>query len=332
MKILVIRFSSMGDVILTTPLFTYLKQQFPETEITLLTNTLYADLFQDDPRLTAIIPFSRDREQEILSECTSRSWDRIIDLQNNRRSRGIRKKYFPAAAGERFNKLHVKRWLLLLLRLNYFNSHSSVAQRYMRASGISPKTIKNIPPVKLHFNCDKAKEPILFHDKNSPVMALFPFSAWRNKQWSMASYKAVGRHFIRKGWRIALFGGPEDAANAETLKHELGERCYSFAGLLNLYDVGCYLTQCALALGNDTGLSHLARACGVQTGIIYGATTSHFGFFPYGDPLFQIFESKQFCRPCHAHGGNRCWRVSRPCLGTIKEDAVVKGLEELITP
>ncbi len=322
----------MGDVILTTPLLSYLKQQVPETEITLLTNTLYTDFFRDDPRLSGIIPFSRDREREILSECASRKWDRIIDLQNNRRSRRIRKKYFPKIASGKVNKLHIKRLLLLLLRLNCYGVSGGVAERYIRASGIIPKTDFTIPDVKLYFNGEGVQKRSVFQDKNLPVIALFPFSAWKNKQWPMDSYAAVGRHFSQKNWSIVIFGGPEDINDAEKLKNEIGGTCCSFAGSLNLYEIGSYLTKCTLALGNDTGLSHLARACGVKTGIIYGATSRHFGFFPYGDPLYQIFESKLFCRPCHAHGGNRCWRATRPCLGSIKENTVIEGLEELITP
>ena len=184
--------------------------------------------------------------------------------------------------------------------------------------------------ISLYCNDDKVQEHEIFQDKNSEVIALFPFSAWKNKEWPAASFAEVGRHFSENNWRVAIFGGPEDVAKAEKLKNEIGGNCYSFAGSLNLYAIGCFLSQCTLALGGDTGLSHLARACGAKTGIIYGATSRHFGFFPYGDPSYKIFESEQFCRPCHLHGGNICWRMSRPCLGAIKENEVVMGLEKLL--
>ena len=139
----------------------------------------------------------------------------------------------------------------------------------------------------------------------------------------------VGKHFIKKGWNVVLFGGPEDTAQATALKNEIGDSTISFAGSLNLYEIGCFLKKCTLALGGDTGLSHLARAAGVKTGIIYGATTCHFGFFPHGEPPYKIFQSNRFCRPCHAHGGNFCWRMSRPCLSSIAVDEVIGGMEKL---
>lgn len=322
----------MGDVILTTPLFSYIKQHDPEAEIVFCTNTLYADLFKDDPRLSSVIPFNRRNADNILPELSSQNRDRIIDLQNSRRSKSYPKRYFPKIDTSVFNKLHGKRFLLLLLRMNFYGSRSSVAERYIEASGITLKTPEDIPPAKLFFNDDTVYETHLSADSGDiakPTIALFPFSAWKNKQWSFSSYAAVGKHFSKKGWNVVLFGGPEDTAQATALKNEIGGAAISLDGSLNLYEIGCFLKKCTLALGGDTGLSHLARAAGVKTGIIYGATTYHFGFFPHGEPPYKIFQSKRFCRPCHAHGGNLCWRMSRPCLKSIASGEVIEGLQKL---
>ena len=115
-----------------------------------------------------------------------------------------------------------------------------------------------------------------------------------------------------------------------TSKERIGGTCAALAGELSLHDCGSLLTGFSLALGNDTGLSHLARATGVKTGVFFGPTTRHFGFYPYGDPPFKVFEEKLLCRPCHAHGGNRCIRLSRRCLHHIEPAAVIDGLEKLL--
>lgn len=333
MKVLIIRFSSMGDVILVTPLFSYLRRHFPDAEIFFLTASRYTELFNDEPRLTSVIPFSRSDEKSILSDLASQSWDFVIDLQNNRRSSRIRKKYFSKVKIGIFDKLHVKRFLLLCLRLNLYGTHSSVAERYIQASGVASNQKIDIPPVQLFFNNKEKCKKLLISksgNKGEPVIALMPFSAWKNKQWPLSSYSAFGRHFIEKKWNVVILGGPDDVSCAEKLKNEIGKGCISLAGKINLYDTGGILNHCRLALGNDTGLSHLARACGVRTGIIYGATTYHFGFFPFGSPPFKIFQSPQFCRPCHPHGGNVCWRFSRSCLKKIEVNHVIDGLEELL--
>ena len=160
-------------------------------------------------------------------------------------------------------------------------------------------------------------------------IALFPFSAWKNKEWPAEFFTFVGRYFAVKGWDVLVAGGPSDIAAADRMKNAVGERCVSTAGKLSLGETACLISQCNLALGNDTGLSHMARACGVKTGIIFGPTTRHFGFFPVGNPPFRVFEAAQFCRPCQAHGGNVCYLGTRMCLRKIRPEAVVAGLEEL---
>jgi heptosyltransferase-2 len=161
------------------------------------------------------------------------------------------------------------------------------------------------------------------------MMALVPFSAWRNKQWPQSRFRTVGKYFQTKGWSVVIFGGPGDREPARRLCDAIGGTCSSVAGEGSLYDLGCLMKQCRLCFGNDTGLTHLARACGVRTGIIYGSTTRHFGFFPYGPPAYRIFETPLWCRPCHAHGGNLCWRISRACLRRIDRQTVITGLEDL---
>jgi len=245
----------MGDVILLTPLLSYLKEKNPAAEITVITGSPYAVLFGDDPRLTSVVPYVRSDEEKIFTKLALEKWDHVIDLQNNRRSRKLRKKYFPQVNFGVFDKLHVQRFLLLLVRLDFYKKSSNVAQRYILAADNTQESIQKIPPVKLYGDSGRVKKHQVFQGGKSEIIALFPFSAWKNKQWPVASYAAIGRHFAQKNWGVTIFGGAEDAAKAEKLKGEIGENCYSFAGTLNLYEIGCYLTQCTLALGGDTGLS-----------------------------------------------------------------------------
>ena len=126
-----------------------------------------------------------------------------------------------------------------------------------------------------------------------------------------------------------IMGSQSEQEQADQLRSLIGSKSISLAGALSLYQCGCVLSKCNLALGNDSGLSHLARACGVKTGIIYGPTTHHFGFFPLGTPAFKIFEKEMFCRPCHPHGGNICLRLKHNCMREIKPEIVIRELLEL---
>jgi len=334
MKILVIRLSSMGDVILTTPLFSFLKKQYPDkASITFITGSEYAGLFADDPRLSETAGLDA-ASLEMPAHLLPSAWDMVVDCQNNSRSRALVKSVRTASLGF-FDKLHWQRFMLLFLRCNRYDPTRHVAARYIQAADPASAGAAIEPP-RLFFREDaRSRMRLMVRGRSGgnekPLLALLPFSAWKNKEWPSAYYVNVGRHFLAKGWDVAIVGGPSDAKRAGQMKGLIGGGCISLAGDLSLYECGCLFSGCtSLALGNDTGLSHLARACGVKTGILYGPTTSHFGFYPYGEPPFRVFEERLLCRPCHAHGGNVCLRFSRRCLRQIGPAGVICGLEELL--
>lgn len=322
----------MGDVILATSVFSYLKQEYPQAKIWFVTQQKYAELFSDDTRLARVVAVEKGGERDAAQELRSVEWDRIIDLQNSHKSLFLRKGLLSKQPAAVFQKLHARRWALLLAGINLYKEGDHVIARYARAAGCAGKNGFSFPPARLIIDkkkCEAAKQITSNNTVVRPMIALFPFSAWKNKEWPAGHYAFVGRYFSVKGWSVVIAGGPQDSAAAEALKRRIGGQCISTAGLLSLHETACLISTCRLALGNDTGLSHLARACGVKTGVIYGPTTSHFGFYPCGDPPYRVFEARQFCRPCHAHGGNICYAGSRPCLKKVRPEIVIKGLEAL---
>jgi ADP-heptose:LPS heptosyltransferase len=332
MKILVIRLSSIGDVILAAPLFSYLTTTYPSAAITFVTDVQYADLFSDDPRLAEVIGFSKAQEQPPAG-LVSTAWDLIVDLQNSSRSRALVSSLKTLSRATFFDKLHWKRLALLLLRLNTYDIREHVALRYIRAAGGNIRR-EAVAPLRLYFRegaCARAQAMFRRYTGGivRPAIALFPFSAWKNKEWPIGNFINVGRYFLTKGWNVVIMGGVDDISRAEWMRVRIGARCISLAGKLSLFESGCLLTGFTLALGNDTGMSHLARASGVKTGILYGPTTRHFGFYPFGEPQFRIFEEPLHCRPCHAHGGNHCLRLSHSCMRRISYGRVIRELVEL---
>lgn len=332
MRILIVRFSSLGDVILASCVFSFLKTYVHDCELCFITLPCYVELFRDDPRLSGVFGIPRNGTHEIAASLAKQHWDLIVDLQHSTRSKGLIKKHFSSVPCGVFDKLHVNRFLLLFFGIDRYDREQSAVARYINATGFNPQSGRNIPSVKLYFKGNGLGEKILFPEAGDgarPVMAFFPFSAWKNKEWPLHSFAEVGKHFCKKNWKVALLGGAEEIYQADTLQGMIGDGCISLVGKLSLYENGSLLKKCSLALGNDTGLSHLARACGVKTGVIYGATTWHFGFFPQGEPPYAVFEAPEFCRPCHPHGGRVCWRLSRPCLKHVTVQSVIDGLERL---
>jgi heptosyltransferase II len=332
MKILVIRFTSMGDVILATSVFSYLKDTYPTSSIHFLTDARYAGLFKDDPRIEVVESAGKKDPISSFRRLFDIHWDSVVDLQDNRRSRLLKKKLTSATPPRVFQKQHRKRLLLLLSRLDFYDPDDTVARRYLAAAGAQKGQSSLVPPPKIFVSDIEAKRlhTTLFSGQVvRPLIALIPFSAWKNKEWMRNNFIVVGRYFLTKGWNVAVLGGPEDEREAAGMQKEIGPRCKAFAGGLSLFECACLLKESSLALGNDTGLSHLARACGVKTGVIFGSTTRQFGFFPFGEPPFKVFQADYFCRPCHPHGGNICLFQTRPCLRSISPETVIKDLEAL---
>lgn len=332
MNILVIRFSSLGDVILTTPVFSYLKRRFPDSTITFLTDKNYVDLFSDDPRLKSVLGFHKSDNVDKLS-IINEVWDFVVDLQNSPRSQLIFKSIKKKKSTGVFAKFHIKRLLLILTKINFYPAQSNVITRYLRAAGMVESTINIEKSPNLFFKPPSSSQYDRLIQSDTiirPTIALFPFSAWKNKEWPVKYFMMVGKFFISKGWNVIIMGSRSEKENADQLRLLIGSRAISLAGQLSLYECGCVLSRCTVALGNDSGLSHLARACGVKTGIIYGPTTYHFGFYPSGNPPFKVFETPMHCRPCHPHGGNVCWRFNHDCMKNINPEIVIKGLINML--
>ncbi len=327
-SILLIRYSSMGDVILTAPVVSFLREQFPTATIVLITQEYYREFFRDDTRLSRVIGVEKNepcRDSELLGTV----WDLVVDLQNNRHSaEQIRLLQYTML--RRFNKLHFKRTLLLFLRVNRYGAGESVAMRYVRTCRVG--LLSGKLDFSLQFNGERSG-PVFsraqFDDIDRPVVALFPFSAWKNKEWREKYFVSVAHYFSIKGWNIIIMGGKADRQKAARMQFVIGHRCISLAGDLSLHECGIVLKHCNLALGGDTGLSHLARACGVKTGFLFGPTTVHFGFQPAEGSSCTIFETELSCRPCHPHGGNFCWRFDHRCMRGITPEEVISGLMQL---
>ncbi len=317
----------MGDVILASAVFDLLTDRYPGAAVDYVVGEPYAPLFATDTRLAKVIPYSRSDPSAAVEACVAGQYDWVLDLQNNRRSsRLVRAADAPWVS--RFSKLRFERFLLLTFRYSRYDPADTVIARYLKAAGwdnggdemYCPRVT---PPAAAQLPGTIALDPA------RPTLALLPFAAWRNKTWPLEYYREVGRRFIEKGWQTVVLGGPADRTDAQRLQRSLGDSCVSIAGLVPLDQSAAVLAGTRLAIGNDTGLTHLARAVGVKTVAIFGSTTWHFGFYPFGPPPFRVLEASLHCRPCHAHGGNWCYRLRRPCLRTITPDEAVAALEGL---
>ena len=128
MNILLIRLSSMGDVILVSPLLTYLREHIPHAKLCLLTSRYYRGLYEEDERLDRLRTAERWELNEVCERLAGEKWDLVVDLQNSRRSRRLIRSHFSQCPVRSFQKLHLQRYLLLLFRIDLYRGDSPVVR------------------------------------------------------------------------------------------------------------------------------------------------------------------------------------------------------------
>jgi heptosyltransferase-2 len=164
----------------------------------------------------------------------------------------------------------------------------------------------------------------------TPLVGLIPGSQWGTKRWPPERFAALIRHLsTQRPIQVVLFGGPADRPIAEAIRSTCSEPIVDLVGRTPLPDLAAYLQCCAVVVSNDTGPMHIAAAVGKPILALFGPTTPALGFAPYGVPWEEASVSLP-CRPCHAHGPQRCpvshWR----CMMDLSVDQVAAGVQRLL--
>ncbi|OGD75555.1 MAG: hypothetical protein A2Y64_05395 [Candidatus Coatesbacteria bacterium RBG_13_66_14] len=323
MKFLVIRLSSMGDVILTTPFLRALRRRFPEAEVHFLTKPLYAGLIASHPAVDRVIPFDaavplRETGRFLRAE----SYDVVFDLHKNLRSIPLAR---MARTGRifRIRKATLRRWLLIDFKLDFLKNRGDQPAVCIEAGAELGLTDDGGPP-----DVHPPKADAALAGTTPPLWGLIPVASSWNKRWP--HFVELGRRLIERfGGTCLLFGGPDDAGLCGSIAAEIGPGAETFADDRELIEKAALLKHCAVAVGNDTGLTHLATAVGTPTVALFGPTTRQLGYYPRGGQV-RVLERILECRPCTKNGLERCpRRRDLACLAEITVGEVLDACSKL---
>jgi ADP-heptose:LPS heptosyltransferase len=306
---LFLRFSSIGDIVLTTPVMRCLKEQYPDTEIHFATKKQFKNLLENNPYIDKVF-LLEDSLSNLLKSLESEHYDFIIDLHNNLRTSIIKLRLglfgkTPLANIKSFDKLNFKKWLLVNLKINRMPD-LHIVDRYMQ-------TVKFLG-VK---NDNKGLD--FFIDENSKIP--LPFGE------RFIAFAIGGQHFTKKlpnhriietcknlNQNIILLGGKEDAQNGDEIANAVGEGVVNMAGKLTLQESAYIVSQSKAVITHDTGLMHIASALKKRVISIWGNTVPEFGMYPYLTD-YQIVENKNLsCRPCSKIGHAQCPKGHFKCM------------------
>lgn len=315
-KILVIRFSSMGDIIYTSPVVRCLKKQLKNVEIHYLTKSNFKYLLDKNPyidRLHLLKPKLADTIQELKAE----QFDYVIDLHNSLRSLLVRLQL--GVKSSTYQKERIKKWLAIKWKINKIKPDHLV-DRYL-------KTVAFLGIVNDHQPIDyflpKKTNPIeniLPNHYPKPYVAFIIGATHFTKR--MPNHKVVNT--IRKiKYPVVLLGGADVTQNAAIIVAEMNHKVINLTGQINLNDSVTVVKNATFVIGFDTGLTHIAEAFNKKLVTIWGSTVPELlGVQPYLVDEHYEASVNLNCRPCSKFGLAKCPKGHFKCMNDISEEKI----------
>lgn len=308
-KFLVIRLSSIGDIVLTSPVVRCLNQQVIDSQIHFVTKEKYASFVSANPFIHKV-HILRDNLNELIEELLDEQFDYIIDLHHNIRSGRIKSRLkIPAFT---FKKLNIEKYLLVNFKINRMPK-KHIVDRYLETLSVFDVT-----------NDNKGLDFFIPEDQNYPLAGLpesfregfvaFVISGtWATKKLPVKKAVEICN---RCEFPVILLGGENEQEDARQILSASKGNVLNFAGKINLFQSASLVRDAKLVLSNDTGLMHIAAAFKKKILSFWGNTVPDFGMIPYqAHPASEKMEvSGLKCRPCSKLGYRKCPRKHFKCM------------------
>ena len=316
LKILVIRFSSLGDVIYTTPVVRCLKQQLPGVEVHFITKPQFKYIYEGNPYLDKLL-LLKEKLNDTIAEIKAEKYDCIIDLHSNLRTRIIKLK--TGVKSYTYNKQTIRKWLSLKLRRQLVPPVHLV-DRYLKAAAPLGIVNDNKPIdyfVKNNHNID-ALLPATHH---KGYIGFIIGAAHFTKRMPNEKIISICRQLNRP---IVLLGGNDVKENGSIVAAAVGESVYNACGATNLDESVFLVSKAESIIGFDTGLTHIAEAFNKPIASIWGSTVPELlGVQPYKIDKALISGVHLSCRPCSKYGLAKCPLHHFKCMNDINEQEII---------
>jgi ADP-heptose:LPS heptosyltransferase len=311
-KYLVIRFSSIGDIVLTTPVVRCLKQQVEGAEVHFVTKKKHATIVASNPFVDKVHVFTKNLS-ELFNNLEEEKFDYIIDLHQNLRSNRIKSRLkIPAFS---FQKLNFQKYLLVRLKINRMPD-KHIVERYLETVSVfdvenDGKGLDFFIPENENF--DTSELPDKFQ---KGYIAFVIAGTYPTKKLPPEKIIEIcnGIEFP-----VILLGGKDEQEVAKKIVEKTGENVFNLTGKINLNQSASLVKNARLVLANDTGLMHIAAAFKKKILSFWGNTVPEFGMVPYqADPASEIMEVTDLkCRPCSKLGYSKCPKKHFKCMKNL---------------
>ena len=316
LKFLIIRFSSIGDIVLTTPVIRNLRKKYPGATIDYLTKSKFAGIVQSNRYVDKVIVL-RDDFQEVIAELEENGYDHIIDLHHNLRTLRI-KNVLQNVPFHSFHKLNIRKWIYTALKINTMPP-AHIVDRYMA-------TVASLGVINDGLGLDYfipqnefLREGDLPFSHLQGYIAIAIGAAHNTKKLPLEKLQGLVRKIE---FPIILLGGKEDFLEGEKIAASDTVKIYNACGRFSLNESADIVRNSKLVISHDTGLMHIAAAFKKVILSVWGNTVPSFGMVPY-QTSYEVFQvNKLWCRPCSKTGFHKCPLGHFKCMNNQSMDAI----------
>lgn len=332
-KILVIRFSSIGDIVLASPVMRCIKKQLPAAELHFVTKLSFKMVTACNPYIDRFFYFDGDNLDELIEEFKTEEYDYVIDLHKNFRSTKIKKAL--KAKHYTIDKLSVQKLLLTRLNINIM-PHRHITQRSLDT--VAPLGITDDGLGLDYFIAEKdiVKEHDVPTAHHAGFIAVVIGASYNTKKMPVHKLQEL---CYKIDHPIILLGGKEDTSAAKRIASVDPVKIYNACGKFNLNESADLIRQSKLVISHDTGLQYIACAFKKQVLAIWGATSPALDVEPYYGSIFMqqqhkpIYENISLnlrCQPCSKYGTKKCPLEHFNCMEKQDIDAIVQKVYQRI--
>jgi len=335
-KILIIRFSSLGDLVLTTPIFREIKRVFPNSRITVLTSIEYGLILKNNANIDSLIIHKRKESfvqlKKLIKKLRDERFDLIYDAHRSLRSIWIvwnLNRYGLSKTPKVWSikKRSLRKSLLISFKFNFLKKSPPQRTHLLRPLQEHTNLVLND-----HTEVFPEKDTTFFVKKfmgkndlfSKKFIAIGPSASYHLKCWPLSHYYELISGLLKKNWPLVLVGGENELETLQIEKKFFG-KLHNVAGKFSPIESAELLKQAWRTVTNDTSICHLSEAMGTPAIVFFGPTVKEFGYAPFLKES-KILETNEIlkCRPCSRDGRGSCSNHENlRCLKTISPDVVL---------
>lgn len=334
-KILIIRFSAMGDVAMTAPVLKEFTREYPDTELLVVSRSLFKPFFNDIPNLSfhALEPKGKHKGFlglfKLFLELKKQKVTAVADLHNNLRSKVVSTLFaLSRVKTATVDKGRKEKVALTRKENKLFKPLKPTVTRYadvFKELGF-PFVLKNTLEKPSPAPLPKETFPFVPIPKSKKWIGVSPFAQHQQKVYPLQKMETVLLALAEAGHQLFIFGGSEDEERIAAQWENKHNNILSVVKKIKLDEELKLISNLDLMLSMDSSGMHLASLKNIPVISIWGATHPYAGFLGYGQSANDAVQSDLYCRPCSVYGNVPCYRGDFACMNNLSESIVINNV------